>query len=103
MVEEFCSRENLDTLDLTGYSLSNEEICDILKYLRTIKKIKGLKLVKNRLSNEGLVKILEFIPSVTNLNLAFNQLSDDALINLLSSRPKVPQLRIINLSNNKIN
>jgi hypothetical protein len=33
------------------------EIYDILFYLKSIKKIKGLKLVKNKLTNEGLSKI----------------------------------------------
>lgn len=79
------------------------KIYDILLYLKPIKKVKGLKLVKNRLSNEGLGKIFEVIPHVTNLNLSFNLLTDDAMIALLDSRPKIPFLRIINLSNNKIN
>jgi hypothetical protein len=72
-------------------------------YLKSIKKIKGLKLVKNKLTNDGLSKIFDLIPNVTNLNLSFNQLSDDAMLSLLDNRPKIPYLRIINLSNNKIN
>ena len=93
----------MDTLDLTGYSLSDMEIYDILLYLKSIKKIKGLKLVKNKLTSDGLSKIFDLIPNVTNLNLSFNQLSDDAMLSLLDNRPKIPYLRIINLSNNKIN
>ena len=93
----------MDTLDLTGYSLSDTEIYDILLYLKSIKKIKGLKLVKNKLTSDGLSKIFDLIPNVTNLNLSFNQLSDDAMLSLLDNRPKIPYLRIINLSNNKIN
>lgn len=71
--------------------------------MKPVKRIKGLKLVKNKLTNDGLCKILEYIPAVTNLNMAFNQLSDDSLMNLLGNRQKVPMLRIINLSNNRIN
>jgi len=41
--------------------------------------------------------------SVTNLNLSFNLLNDDSLNMILSNRPKIPLLRIVNLSNNKIN
>lgn len=93
----------MDTLDLTGYSLSDTEIYDILLYLKSIKKIKGLKLVKNKLTNDGLSKIFDLIPNVTNLNLSFNNLGDDAMLSLLDNRPKIPYLRIINLSNNKIN
>ncbi len=71
--------------------------------MKTFKKIKCLKLVKNRLTTDGLCKILDHLPSVTNLNLSFNQLTDDAVNLLLSSKDKVPLLRIVNLSNNKIN
>ena len=79
------------------------EIYDILLYLKSIKKMKGLKLVKNKLTSDGLSKIFDLIPNVTNLNLSFNQLSDDTMLSLLDNRPKIPYLRIINLSNNKIN
>ena len=103
MVEEFIQRDNLDTLDLTGYSLSDQSIIDVLRYLQPLKKIKGLKLVKNNLSNEGLNKIIEFIPNVTNLNLSFNGLGEDSLLTILSHRQQLPVLRIINISNNKIN
>lgn len=71
--------------------------------MKPVKRIKGLKLVKNKLTNDGLCKIFEYIPAVTNLNMAFNQLSEDSLMNLLRNRQKVPMLRIINLSNNRIN
>jgi hypothetical protein len=40
---------------------------------------------------------------VTNINLSFNQLTDEAISTLLASRGKISALRIINLSNNKIN
>ena len=43
------------------------------------------------------------IPTVTNLNLSFNQLGDEALSFILSVKQKIPMLRIINISNNKIN
>jgi hypothetical protein len=68
-----------------------------------MKKIKGLKLIKNKLSSSGLSKIIEYIPSVTNLNLAFNLLGDEALMVLLDNQAKIPLLRVINVSNNKIN
>ena len=103
MVEDFCQRDNLDTLDLTGYSLSDSEIVDVLRYLKPLKKIKGLKLVKNNLTNDGLARIIEFIPGVTNLNLSFNVLGEEALGTILASRQHLPLLRIINISNNKIN
>ncbi len=88
---------------MSSYSLSDTEVVDVLKYLKPIKRIKGLKLVKNNLTSEGLARIIELIPAVTNLNLSFNSLGDESLGVILSSRLQVPQLRIINISNNKIN
>ncbi len=75
----------------------------MLAYLKPIKRIKGLKLVKNKLTNEGLSRIIELMPFVTNINLSFNQLGDECVVTLLNNRPKISSLRIINLSNNKIN
>ena len=49
---------------------------EVLKYIKPLKKIKGLKLVKNNLTNDGLSKIVEFIPNVSNLNLSFNNLGE---------------------------
>ena len=103
LIEDFCERDNLDTLDLTGYLLNDIEIYEVLAYLKPIKKIKGLKLVKNKLTNEGILRIIDFMPSVTNINLSFNQLGDESISILLNNRAKIPYLRIINLSNNKIN
>jgi hypothetical protein len=40
---------------------------------------------------------------VTNINLSFNLLSDEAIPALLAGRSRISALRIINLSNNKIN
>ena len=74
-----------------------------MRYLKPLKKIKGLKLVKNKLSNDGLSKIIEMIPTVTNLNVSFNQLGDEALGCILAGKQRIPMLRIINISNNKIN
>ena len=58
MVAEFCQRDNLETLDLTGFSLSDSEIYEVLKYLKNLKPLKGLKLVKNSLTNDGLSRII---------------------------------------------
>ena len=43
------------------------------------------------------------IPTVTNLNVSFNQLGDEALGCILAGKQRIPMLRIINISNNKIN
>ncbi len=93
----------MDTLDLSSYGLSDSNVVEVLKYLKPLKKVKGLKLVKNQVTTEGLSRMLAFIPYVTNLNLSFNQLGEEALGLILASRKEVPLLRIINISNNRIN
>ena len=45
-------------MDLTNCSLNDEEIIEIMKYLKPRKKLKGVKLVKNRLTTEGLGALL---------------------------------------------
>lgn len=66
--------------------LTDIEIFEILKFLRPLKKIKGLKLVKNKLSTDGLIRMIDLIPAVTNLNVSFNQLGDESVLALLSNR-----------------
>ena len=48
----------MDTLDLTGQGLADYEVVEVLVFLKKIKKVKGLKLIRNKLTTEGLVKIL---------------------------------------------
>ena len=103
VVADFMENEQMDTLDLTGQSLLDVEIYEILQLARSAKKIRCLKLGRNKLTTEGLGRVLELLPAVPNLNLSFNQLTDDAITTLLAHRQKVPQLRIVNLSNNRIN
>lgn len=74
-MEEFIERVNLDTLDLSAYGLSDEETVKVLRYLRPLKKVKGLKLVKNKLTSGGVSQVLGLLPDVTNLNLSFNELT----------------------------
>ena len=93
----------MDTLDLTGQMLLDHEVIEVLKFIKSRKKVKGLKLIRNKLTTDGLSKLLDQIPSITNLNLSYNNLTDDAITQLLNQSSKVPQLRIVNLSNNKIN
>ena len=102
VVTEFCQKQ-METLDLSGQMLLDYEILEVLKFIKSRKKIKGLKLIKNKLTTDGLTKMLDQIPSITNLNLSYNNLTDDAISQLLSQSNKVPNLRIVNLSNNKIN
>ena len=62
-----------------------------------------MKLSKNRLTNAGLAQLLEFMENATNINVSYNSLTDEAVDEFISRRNSLPNLRIINLSNNKLN
>ena len=59
-----------------------------------MKKTKGLKLVKNKLTTDGLSKLLDLLPSATNLNFSYNNLTDDAVPLFLSIRQKIHHLAL---------
>lgn len=96
-------KKSTDTLDFTSYELADEEIIQVVEAAAEIKKIKGLKLSKNKLTNEGLKAIIPSISFSTNLNLSHNLLTEEGLDEIIKKRTKMPQLRIINLSANKLN
>lgn len=89
-------------LDLSSCSLNDEQIIKYLKDVRTIKKIKGLKLNDNLLTDEGFQHILSLIGSVSNLNLCNNNLTDGVLSMMIKNRDKIAPLRILKLTGNKI-
>lgn len=101
MLTEF--KKSTDTLDLTNCELNDEEILQIIEKATQIKKIKCLKLSKNKLTNEGLKAIVPLIYYSINVNLSHNSLTEDALDELIRKRQKLPNLRIINVASNKLN
>lgn len=70
--------------------------------MRKYRKIKGLKLNKNCLTDIGFEKLIPYLGSSSNLNLSFNNLSEEALNLILKNRDKFSPLRIVNISSNKI-
>lgn len=77
MLAEF--KKSTDTLDISNCDLQDESIVQIVGAASEIKKIKCLKLTKNKLTNEGLRMILGYLSYSTSLNLSFNALSDECL------------------------
>lgn len=69
-------KKSTGTLDLTGYDLHDEDISQMIERASEIKKIKCLKLSRNKLTSEGLSQIIRNLSSSTNLNLSFNLLTD---------------------------
>lgn len=65
-----------DVLDLVGCELSDDEIHKYLHEANEHKIIKGLKLIKNHLTNLGFSKIIPYLKDVVNLNLTENALTE---------------------------
>lgn len=67
------------------------------------KPIKCIKVTKNKLTNNGLGKLLTYMEHATNINVSYNALTDEAVDEFINQRESLPNLRIINLSHNKLN
>jgi hypothetical protein len=74
-----------------------------VKEARKHRKIRGLKLCQNSLTDNGFESIIEFLGTTSNLNLSYNKLTDVALNLLISKKDKICPLRIVNMSYNNIN
>ena len=75
ITEEFVKNDSKDVLDLSKCSLNDEMVIRLLKEVRKQKRIKGLKLGHNELTDQGFEGIIDFLGSTSNLNLSNNQLT----------------------------
>ena len=65
-------KDRKDALDLTNCDLNDEKVEILLKNVRKNKKIKGLKLTKNKITDVGFFNIIDCLGSTSNLNLSNN-------------------------------
>lgn len=65
-------------------------------------KVKTAKLIRNKLTDEGLAKILPFMGDLVTLNLSQNSLTEKVLDILINNRSLIPKIKNIVLSLNKI-
>lgn len=93
--------DSLEVLDLTNADLGDAAVSQICSYL-TGSKVKTVKLIRNRLTDEGLEKILPHMENIIVLNLSQNSLTERTLDLLINNRIKLPHLKSIVLSVNKI-
>lgn len=61
-----------------------------------------MKLIRNKLTDEGISKLLPFMSNITTLNLSQNLLTDNVLDILYENRKYLGSLRTVILSQNKI-
>ena len=74
------------------------QICELLSG----SKVKTVKLIRNKITDEGLSKMLPFMQDLVALNLSQNLLTDKILDILVQNRQMIPKVKNIVLSLNKI-
>lgn len=93
--------DQVETADFTNAELGDQVMVQIAEYIRG-KKIKTLKLIRNKLTDEALDKMLPHFGGIITLNLSQNLLTDRFIDHLLNHLPRLPLLKSIILSQNKI-
>lgn len=86
IIADFLSNDLKDVLDLSHCNLTDEKAFEYLKEVRRHRRIRGLKLNKNMLTDQGFSKMLDLFSTTSNLNLAGNILTDDCLSLILKYR-----------------
>lgn len=94
--------ESTDTADFTGAELGNDTISQILELIKS-KKIKTLKLIRNKLNDDMLDTLWHCMSNVHVLNLSQNQFTDRILESFINNMSKAANLKSLVISQNKIN
>lgn len=66
------------------------------------KKIRALKLIRNKLTDDGVNKIIPYLGNLVSLNLSQNVLTEQVLTLFMDNRISLPQLKSLVLSQTKI-
>lgn len=93
--------DQLETVDFTNAELGDQVMIQIIECMKG-RKVKTLKLIRNKLTDEGMDKMLPYFSNVITLNLSQNLLTDRFIDRLLAFLPKMPNLKSLILSQNKI-
>lgn len=74
--------DRAETIDLTGAELGDANIMAISEYIGKSKKLKVLKLIKNKLTDECIQELFLGLKEskVSSLNLSQNNLSEKAIL-----------------------
>lgn len=103
IINDFLKHDLREVLDLSNCEITDEDAGPMLKMVRKARKIRGLKISQNQISDSGFLGMVEYLNSTSNLNLSYNLLTEEALSIIIENRDKLSPLRIVNLSFNKIN
>ena len=93
--------DQLELLDLTNAELGDSTVLQICEFLRGT-KVKSVKLIRNKLTDDAILKMLYALGNVVTLNLSQNMLTEHTIDNLILNREYLPALKSVILSQNKI-
>lgn len=95
-------QDAVELADFTGAELGDNTTLQILDVVKG-KKVKSLKLIRNKLTDGILDEMWPYLANLQVLNLSQNYFTERVLESFISNMSKVPQLRSLILSQNKIN
>jgi hypothetical protein len=90
-------------LDLSRCELSDADALSHIKEVRKHRKIRGLKLCQNLITDAGFESIIDYLGTTSNLNISYNKLTEASLTAMLNKKDKISPLRIIKMTFNNIN
>ena len=94
--------DTLEAVDFTNAELGDAIVVQICEILKGSTRARTLKLIRNKITDEGFNKILPLLCGVSTLNLSQNLLTENCLNVLSDLRGSLPSLKTIILSQNKI-
>jgi len=100
-VYRLLQKDRLDALDLTNAELGDDLTVKFCLELPR-KKVRSAKLIRNKLTDNGLGRILPYLANLITLNLSQNSLTELSVDLLLSNLGQLPQLKNLILSQNRI-
>lgn len=65
-------------------------------------KVKALKLIRNKITDEGIASMLPYFSNLTTINLSQNQLTENTLSMIADNKCNMPLLKNVVLSQTKI-
>ena len=96
------THDALDIVDFTNAELGDTTILHILELMRDNTRVKTLKLIRNKLTDEGIIKMIPYFSNIQSLNLSQNQLTEQTLNILIEHKLHLPLLKSVVLSQTKI-
>ena len=93
--------DTIETLDFTNAEMGDPMTILISELIKGT-KIRTIKFIRNKLSDEAVGKIIPYLSNIITLNLSQNFLTDHVLDILGESKQQLPKLKNIILSQNKI-